>query len=146
MSGIPVTSHKHYAISYHWQLYCLFSSLFRLTTKKTSKLRITAHLAKFMRPTWSPPGSCRPQMGPMLAPWTLLSGRPFVRKSTSHWWISLKSISDEESVSMPWPHHDSAMTENQSFITDKKHLTTEPRLHYTAHVCRLIIPTSHFPC
>ena len=24
--------------------------------------------------TWGPPGSCRPQMGPMLAPWTWLSG------------------------------------------------------------------------
>ena len=31
-------------------------------------------MAKFMRPTWGPPGSCRPQMDPMLAPWTLLSG------------------------------------------------------------------------
>ena len=28
----------------------------------------------FMGPTWGPPGSCRPQMGPMLAPCTLLSG------------------------------------------------------------------------
>ena len=27
-----------------------------------------------MGPTRGPPGSCRPQMGPMLAPWTLLSG------------------------------------------------------------------------
>ena len=27
-----------------------------------------------MGPTWGPPGSCRPQMGPMLAPWTLLLG------------------------------------------------------------------------
>ena len=27
-----------------------------------------------MGPTWGPPGSCRPRMGPMLAPWTLLSG------------------------------------------------------------------------
>ena len=27
-----------------------------------------------MGPTWGPPGSCRPQMGPMLTPWTLLSG------------------------------------------------------------------------
>ena len=27
-----------------------------------------------MGPTWGPPGSCRPQMGPMLAPWTSLSG------------------------------------------------------------------------
>ena len=30
-------------------------------------------IAKFMRPTWGPPGSIRPQMGPMLATWTLLS-------------------------------------------------------------------------
>ena len=26
-----------------------------------------------MGPTWGPPGSCRPQMGPALAPWILLS-------------------------------------------------------------------------
>ena len=32
-------------------------------------------IAKFMGPTWGPPGSCRTQMGPMLAPWTLLSGK-----------------------------------------------------------------------
>ena len=31
-------------------------------------------IIKFMGPTWGTPGSCRPQMGPMLAPWTLLSG------------------------------------------------------------------------
>ena len=36
--------------------------------------RIT-QIAKFMGLTWGPPGSCRPQMGPMLAPWTLLSGK-----------------------------------------------------------------------
>ena len=29
---------------------------------------------KFMGPTYSPSGSCRLQMGPMSAPWTLLSG------------------------------------------------------------------------
>ena len=33
-----------------------------------------SQIAKFMGPSWGPPGSCRPQMGPMLAPWTLLSG------------------------------------------------------------------------
>ena len=33
---------------------------------------ISAQIAKFMGPTWGPPGSCRPQMGPMLASWTLL--------------------------------------------------------------------------
>ena len=31
-------------------------------------------IAKLMGPTWGPPGFCRPRMGPMLAPWTLLSG------------------------------------------------------------------------
>ena len=30
-------------------------------------------IAKFMGPTWGPHGSCRPQVGPTLAPWTLLS-------------------------------------------------------------------------
>ena len=35
---------------------------------------VSTPVAKFMGPTWGPPGSCRPQMGPMLAPWTLLSG------------------------------------------------------------------------
>ena len=34
----------------------------------------TSQIAKLMGQTWGPPGSCRPQMGPMLAPWTLLSG------------------------------------------------------------------------
>ena len=32
-------------------------------------------IAKFVGPTWGPPESCWPQMGPMLAPWTLLSGK-----------------------------------------------------------------------
>ena len=34
----------------------------------------TSQITRFMGPTWDPPGSCQPQMGPMLAPWTLLSG------------------------------------------------------------------------
>ena len=35
---------------------------------------VPTQIAKFMGPTWGPPGSCLIQMGPMLAPWTLLSG------------------------------------------------------------------------
>ena len=35
---------------------------------------MSSQIAKFMGPTWGPPGSWRPQMGPMLAPSTLLSG------------------------------------------------------------------------
>ena len=37
-----------------------------------------SQIAKFMGPTWGPPGSCQPQMGPMLAPWTLLTGIAFL--------------------------------------------------------------------
>ena len=33
-----------------------------------------SQVARFMGPTWGPPGSCQPQMDPMLAPWTLLWG------------------------------------------------------------------------
>ena len=39
-------------------------------------------IARFMRPTWGPSGSCRPQMSPMLAPWILLSG---ARKLSEMW-------------------------------------------------------------
>ena len=35
-------------------------------------------IAMFMGPTWVPPGSCRPQTGPMLAPWILLSRYSFL--------------------------------------------------------------------
>ena len=41
-----------------------------------------------MGPTQSPPGSCRPQMDPMLAPWTLLSGFA----STMKWGSSQEMI------------------------------------------------------
>ena len=57
-----------------------------------------AQIAKFMGPTWGPPGSCRPQMGPMLAPWTLLSGSVFpihlclVKMMTSHAWCRVRLV------------------------------------------------------
>ena len=35
---------------------------------------LTTLIARFMGPTWGPPGADRTQVGPMLAPWTLLSG------------------------------------------------------------------------
>ena len=37
-------------------------------------LTYTPLIARFMRPTWGPSGAHRIQVGPMLAPWTLLSG------------------------------------------------------------------------
>ena len=43
---------------------------------------------KFMGPIWDPPGSCQPKMGPMLAPWTLLSGLFLWHQSHNRvWWL-----------------------------------------------------------
>ena len=47
---------------------------FRLGTVFCYHLSLSSQIARFMGSTWGPPGSCRPQMGPMMAPWTLLSG------------------------------------------------------------------------
>ena len=44
-------------------------------------------IARFMGPTWGPSGADRTQAGPMLAPWTLLSG--MLPPDTSLWiWYS----------------------------------------------------------
>ena len=45
-------------------------------------IHIKTQIAKFMGPTWDSPGSCWPQMGPMLAPLTLLSGKVPVMQKT----------------------------------------------------------------
>ena len=39
------------------------------------RVYITNLIARFMGPTWGPPGTARTQVGPMLTPWTLLSGK-----------------------------------------------------------------------
>ena len=38
----------------------------------------TSLIARFMGPTWGPFGADRTQVDPMLAPWTLLSGMPYI--------------------------------------------------------------------
>ena len=43
------------------------------TYQRLKSVGVLTQIAKFMGPTWGPPGSCWPQMGPMLASWTLLS-------------------------------------------------------------------------
>ena len=50
------------------------STLLHCKPVKISTNDLISKIAKFMGPTWGPPGSWRPQMGPMLGPWTLLSG------------------------------------------------------------------------
>ena len=45
---------------------------------------LMTQIARFMGPTWGPPGSCRPQMGPIMSPWTLLSGNAFQHTYITH--------------------------------------------------------------
>ena len=67
-------------------------NMYLYATAKYKQYKVS-QIAKFMGPTWGPPGSCRPQKGPMLAPWTLLSGvgynmgsaDPFLTDGA--WWI-----------------------------------------------------------
>ena len=56
-----------------WWQRCEYKITNRHRTESESK---ASQIAKFTGPTWGPPTcrSCRPQMGPMLAPWTMLSG------------------------------------------------------------------------
>ena len=54
-------------IHYHFQTKIVLTS-------KTSHKSLPFQIARFMGPTGGPLGSCRPQLGPMLAPWTLLLG------------------------------------------------------------------------
>ena len=44
---------------------------------------VTPLIAKFMGPTWDPSGADMTQVGPMLAPWTLLSGSIWHQTSLS---------------------------------------------------------------
>ena len=47
----------------------------------TKSLPVHTQIARFVWPTWGQPGSCWPQVGPMLAPWTLLSGHLYTKIS-----------------------------------------------------------------
>ena len=48
--------------------------VYRVYRVSILKLCIPRWQGSFMGPPWGPAGPCRPQKGPMLAPWTLLSG------------------------------------------------------------------------
>ena len=69
-----VIGHSQYGNSRLWQWrFSIFKYDYLLHRWLLCQSALTAQIAKFTGPTWGPPGSCRPQMGPMLAPWTLLS-------------------------------------------------------------------------
>ena len=96
---------KHQCVSKH-----SFVSIFFLWIMIVRKA--PSHKTKFMGPTWGRPGSCRPETGPIVAPWTLLSGYvPYC-----DWWLS-------------WQRHNSLMIFSRlCYIAILKHVL--PSVHY----------------
>ena len=73
-------------------------------TKNLLPYSMKAQIAKFMGPTWGPPGSCWPQMGPILAPWTLLSGCGLDSITHMHWTTDCcKTIQNGNTYSLVLP-------------------------------------------
>ena len=97
----------------HWSLFLSFQFTFASYNgliEPMIGLFIVTQIAKFMGPTWGPPGSCRPQMGPMLAPWTLLSGvmnisSCIIRHSTRWQWMAQLHKSHNSPAPFPTIHH-----------------------------------------
>ena len=65
-----------------------------ISISEKHKTQKATQIAKFIGPTRGPPGSCRPQMDPMLAPWTLLSVYLHYSWITQHIkdWVWVRSI------------------------------------------------------
>ena len=61
--------------------------------------KITPLIARFMEPTWGPLGADRTQVGPMLAPWTLLSGTVLLSLRLS---LRYVLIAHKVSLKKPW--------------------------------------------
>ena len=73
-----MTCRGHSGVPNHRYIDSFFKSFMRITKTRQNSILVALtkapRIARFIGPTWGPPGSCRPQMGPKLAPRTLLSG------------------------------------------------------------------------
>ena len=65
------------------------------------RLYTDTQIAKFMGPTGGPPGSCRPQMGPMLAPWTLFGDQGMAYSTPVLRHISYSDLTKKKNISRP---------------------------------------------
>ena len=90
------------------------SYLLRLIAKGKLQLCVLVLIARFMGPTWGPSGAGRTQVGPMWAPWTLLSGVSLWGETTSDRFPSQRA-SNVESVSTWWHHHVTCYNQTQLF-------------------------------
>ena len=73
---IIVTSHEQHGVSIYLDIhYGHLCSTYIYPSRDRSNIYFrTTLIARFMGPTWGPAEADMTQVGPMLAPWTLLSG------------------------------------------------------------------------
>ena len=77
-----------------------------------------------MVPTWGPSGADRTQLGPMLAPWTLLSGCSWYKlKGFSHICGILAKLPTDDSLSLRWVFL--LINQMQGMLTNRPLLTVE---------------------
>ena len=80
--------HNHILLPHGWIIICeLWLDVFG--RKLTMLISL---IAKFMGPTWGPSGADRTQVGPMLVPWTLLSGMIYFRSPIFRWVSERKTL------------------------------------------------------
>ena len=78
-------SSPHQSLYCNWYIHGTSGTMRDLSLAICSPLAAaTTLIARFMWPTWGPSAADRTQMGPMLVPWTLLSG---VRAEVSHYYF-----------------------------------------------------------
>ena len=80
LRGRHGTTNSHYSV----QLFVQADN-----KENTKAPHYSPQIARFMWPTWDSPGADRTQVGPMLAPWTLLSGSLWGWPVTCDWWIAV---------------------------------------------------------
>ena len=83
-----------------------------------------------MGPKWGPPGPCRPQMNPILASWTLLSGSPPGRISPPPLGWSYQCKACEVA-----PDPGSRQTKVNKWGMDTKESITQRDFRYTCTIC-----------
>ena len=90
-------------------------------------------IARFMWPTWGPPGSGWPQVGPMLAPRTFLSGTFLIHAPTIRYFLPT-AICHE---------HYKRIHGEKKYTCDLCEFSTRTRGHLQRHVARLHRPESY---
>ena len=78
-------------------------------SREQQPVPLSTQIAKFVGPTWGPPGSCRPQMGPMSAQWTSLSGYL--------WLCKVSAFERRRYISNVFPHWSPAIRGDVTYVT-----------------------------